>query len=261
MCTNRCLRISHQAPVKGGGEGLQREYLPLAEQELTVQRWSILWRTIVLSASGKTIYPYCKHLRFLDLRDLGELLEDDKFRGKIAKNFFTGELARFNFTMQTDKKKNRVPRLDTKKIITAIGDEITQHAPLLETLSEPIDTNIFSTALRTWAPRLENLKSLDFWDGNALSDETLRNLLHAHCPGLTSLRIYFAENEHADHHLAAFISGMQQNTLVHFENMRHCRIGAETCSALNSHGKSLTSLKLGLDGEGVQALAILQVCL
>ncbi|KAF2167707.1 hypothetical protein M409DRAFT_65831 [Zasmidium cellare ATCC 36951] len=252
---NALYRISHYAPVKGGGEGL-----PLAEQELTVQRWSILWRTITLSAFGRTINPYCRHLRFLDLRDLGDLLDDDKFRGQIAKQFFKGELAKFHFVMQTPSKYGRANRLDTKKIISAIGNEITQQAPLLEALSEPTSSNILSTALLDWAPRLPHLKSLDLWDGRALADETIRNLLHAHCPNLTNLRIYYSANEDADHQLATFISGMQENTLSSFENISACRIGPETCLALSSHGKSLQSLKLGLSDEGVQALALLQGC-
>lgn len=247
-------RISHQAPVKGGGEGL-----PLAEQELTVQRWSILWRTTILSAFGKTIYPYCRHLRSLDLRDLADLLDDDKFRGKVAKHFFTGELAKFHFVQQASGR-GRQSRLEIKRIITAIGDEITKHAPQLESLSEPANTDILSSALLEWAPRLTNLMSLDLWDGKALANETIRNLLHAHCPNLSSLRVYTSANEDADHHMAAFISGMQDNSLVYFENISGCGIGAETCLALNGHGKSLHSLKLHLDNEGIQGLALLQGC-
>jgi len=52
-------RISHDSPIKGGGS----EDLSLSEQDLTVQRWSILWRTLIMSALGHTSYPYCKHLR------------------------------------------------------------------------------------------------------------------------------------------------------------------------------------------------------
>ena len=239
--------------MKGGGEGL-----PLAEQELTVQRWSIMWRTITLSALGKTAYPYCRHLRFLDLRDLGDLLDDDKFRGKIVKQFFAGDLAKLHYVQQTPVR-GRAARLDTKKIITAIGNEITQQAPLLEALSEPTASNVFCSALSGWAPRLSNLRSLDFYDGKALADETLRNLLHAHCPNLASLRIYSSANEDADHHLASFIVGMKENSLVQFENISNCRVGAETCLALNSHGKSLQSLKLWVADEGIQALSLLEV--
>jgi hypothetical protein len=61
------------------------EAISLAEQELVGQKWSILWRTIILSALGKTILPYCKYVRVLDLDDLRQLLEDDRFRGKISR--------------------------------------------------------------------------------------------------------------------------------------------------------------------------------
>jgi hypothetical protein len=234
--------------------------LSLAEQELTVQRWSILWRTITLSTFGNTIYPYCRHLRFLDLRDLGDLLDDDKFRGKIAKHFFSGDLAEFRCLQQVSVGKGRATRLDIKKIVAAIGGQITRNAPMLEALSEPTNSNIFSSALSSWVDRLTHLRSLDLWDGTALADETLRNLLHVHCPNLSSLRIYSSPNDDADHALATFIGGMQDNTLTYFENISNCRIGGETCLALNTHGKSLQTLKLALAEEGIQALALLQEC-
>lgn len=65
----------------------------------------------------------------------------------------------------------------------------------------------------------------------------------------------------ADHSVASFISEMPENTLVNFETISHCRIGPETCLALNRHGRSLLSLKLGsLDEAGVQSLGLLQDC-
>lgn len=213
-----------------------------------------------MSAFGKTTYPYCKHLRYLDLRDLGDLLDDDKFRGKISKQFFAGVLAQYHYVLQTSTR-GRVARLDIKKIVAAIGDKITQESPLLEALSEPtIGGSIFSDSLAQWTPRLTHLKSLEMYDGKVLADETLQNLIHTSCPGLNTLRIYSSTNEDADHALAAFISGMPPNTLVTFENISNCRIGPETCLALNHHGKSLESLKLGLTDDSVQHVALLQGC-
>lgn len=229
-----------------------------------VQKWSILWRTIVSSALGQTIFPYVKHLRTLDLRDLGELLDDDKFRqGKITKNFFSAPLARFHLLSDPGVKvgtRARPKRLDSQSIISAIGDTIVEQAPLLEGLTEPKMLDNLSTVLTTWAPRLTHLKRLDLWDGRALADETIRNLLHVHCPNIDSLRMYHWAAEDADQHLATFISGMQADKLVEFENISHCHIGPETCLALNSHGKSLKSLKLGLSEEGLLALGFLQAC-
>lgn len=65
----------------------------------------------------------------------------------------------------------------------------------------------------------------------------------------------------ADHALATFISEMPENTLANLETVSHCRIGPQTCRALNRHGKSLVSLKLGsLDAAGVESLGLLQSC-
>ncbi|GAB7363141.1 hypothetical protein MBLNU230_g3427t2 [Neophaeotheca triangularis] len=255
-------RISHEAPVKGGGS----ETVSLAEQDLILLKWTILWRSIVLSALGKAAYPYCRHLRMLDLRDLSYLLDHDKFRNKnskIAKYFFAGELARFRLTIDTPSKAGSrlgIGRLDSASILSAIGDTVTQAAPLLEALSEPTITDILSTALLTWAPQLKHLRFLQLWDGKALADETLRNLLHVHCPALQQLSIYRWTGEDSDHQLATFIAGMQPNTLTYFENISSVGIGGETTLALNDHGKSLRTLKLALADEGILALGYLRGC-
>lgn len=224
-----------------------------------MQKWSILWRTLILSALGKTLYPYCRHIRVLDLLDLGYLLEDDKFRGNISKQFFANDLSRFHFTIAPTTKA-RIVRLDRAKIIAAVGDEITQHAPLLETLSEPVLLDVLSTALLTWAPRLPHLRSLKLFDGKAFADETFRNLLHAHCPNLEALTVCRSSNPETDHALATFIGGMPENKLTSLEVIGDVGIAAETFLALSSHAESLTSLKLRLGDEGILALGLLRSC-
>lgn len=240
--------------------------MSLAVQDLIVQKWTIMWRSIVLSALGKAAYPYCRHLRMLDLRDLSYLLDHDKFRNKnskIAKYFFAGDLARFRLTIDTPIKTGSrlgIGRLDSASVLSAIGDTVTQAAPLLEALSEPTITDILSTALLTWAPQLKHLRFLQLWDGKALADDTLRNLLHIHCPNLQQLSIYRWTGDDSDHQLATFIYGMQPNTLTYFENISTVGIGAETTLALNSHDKSLQTLKLALADEGILALGYLRGC-
>jgi len=208
------------------------------------------------------MYPYCRHLRELDLRDLGDLLDrlqDNKFK-KVAKQFWAGDLARFRHVFTDTPVKYRVGRLDIKKILLSIGDVLTQQAPLLEGLSEPSSSDVVSSALPLWASRLSHLRELEFWDGKALADETLRNLVHAHCRNLSELRFHHSTGDDADHNLAALINGMPENTLTRFENISSSGIGAETLLALNRHGRSLTSLKLGLDEDGILALKYLQAC-
>jgi hypothetical protein len=217
-----------------------------------------------MSALGQTIYPYCKHLRMLDLRDLGYLLEEDKFRqGKIVKNFFSGPLERFNLTVEAPVRqgsRNRPKRLDIRKIVVTVGDVITEQSPLLEALTEPTQDGLLSSALLSWAPRLSHLRRLDLWDGNALADETVCGLLHSHSPNLDALRIYFATSQDADRHIASFINGRAPNTLTYFECISDCHIGVETAIALNTHGKSLTVLKLYLTEDKIKALGCLQGC-
>lgn len=229
-----------------------------------VMKWSILWRTIILSALGRTLYPYCRHLRGLDLRDLSFLLDrldEPKFRSKVAKHFFAGELSRFHIMGETAAKvpgRTRAARLDIKKILLAVGDEITKQSPLLEELLEPTTSDVLITALPTWTPRLEHLRALEFWDGKLLSDETIRNLLHAHCPNLSRLQLYMSTDPDSDHHLAQFIGGLQQNALLTFENNSSCGIGQETCLAFNNHSRSLYELKLGVEEQGMLALGVLK---
>lgn len=57
----------------------------VAQQEQIVRKWSELWRSIILSSLNKTVFPYCRYILALNLRDLLQLLEDPKFKGKTAR--------------------------------------------------------------------------------------------------------------------------------------------------------------------------------
>lgn len=48
-----------------------------------IKKWAGLWRTIILSSLGKTLYPYSQYIRTLHLVKLEELLENSKFEAKI----------------------------------------------------------------------------------------------------------------------------------------------------------------------------------
>jgi hypothetical protein len=72
--------VQHGVSTKDEGND---EAIALADQVLVAQRWSILWRSVILSALGHTYYPYCQHIKVLDLRDLQNLLEDDQFKDSI----------------------------------------------------------------------------------------------------------------------------------------------------------------------------------
>jgi hypothetical protein len=131
--TNTFYRSHHSAPVRGGGDDLYG--LPLATKLLSIQRWSILWRSIIASALGATLFPYCRYIKNLDFRDLGNLLDEDQFRNKVYKydahplpffihltlaprQFFSGPLKQFERTDTfTSIKGKKFTRLKNAEII------------------------------------------------------------------------------------------------------------------------------------------------
>ena len=211
------------------------------------------------------MYPYCRYLRTLDLRDLTFLLEDDKFRGKILKNFFAGDLARFNVMMDTrvSSRGPKRPRLNARAILLAVGGAITKQSPLLEVLTEPVmpGLEVFSSALLEWPAQLSKLQFLQLGDGKALADERIHDLLTDSCPLLNKLEIYkWLNYDKADQCLARFLRRMKPNTLTHFQNESDCGIGPETCQALAYHAGSLTNLHLAISDTGLPGLGFLQPC-
>ena len=76
-----------------------------------------------------------------------------------------------------------------------------------------------------------------------------------------SLLIENRRDEHADHQLARFFSGLRANSLESFEIISNSNIGADSFLALNCHRESLTELKLSsLTADSVVALAMLKGC-
>lgn len=57
----------------------------MATKLLMVQKWSILWKSIINSSLDAALFPYCRYIRALDFRDLDNLLDDDQFKVKISK--------------------------------------------------------------------------------------------------------------------------------------------------------------------------------
>jgi hypothetical protein len=78
----------HQAaPITGGGSDEVEMSATLSarmkKHEQTVRKWSLLWRSIILSCLGKTLFPYCRYIRDLNLSDLEALFDNQKFRSSI----------------------------------------------------------------------------------------------------------------------------------------------------------------------------------
>ncbi|EUC45020.1 hypothetical protein COCMIDRAFT_96713 [Bipolaris oryzae ATCC 44560] len=263
-CASRALAVPaltqlykshHLAPVRGGGEDLYG--LPAATNLLTIQKWSILWRSIVASSLGATLFPYCRYIRSLDFRDLGYLLEDDQFRAKISKQFFSGPLKQFEKTETlTNIKSRKFTRIKTADVIDAIGEVVTQHTPTLEVISGELQPG----ALVRWTPRLPRLQSLELWDGKPLEDELVHASIYEHCPHFNSLMIYTWRSTNNDQKFAKFLSSMRPNTLQTLQTISDVEAGAETFLALSNHGKSLEDLRLCVTKDSIPHLALLKGC-
>ncbi|KAF2097222.1 hypothetical protein NA57DRAFT_57816 [Rhizodiscina lignyota] len=248
-------RAQHAAPVKGGSESSPT----MAERLLVIQKWSILWRSIVLSSLSKTLFPYCKYIKVLDFRDLNYMFEDDMFRGQVAQTFFGGDLSKYHKVQDTPSKarlRGRAPLLDRTSIIDAIGEDVTLQTHMAEQITGPI----LASALVRWIPRLPRLRSLQLWDGAALGDERVANLITVHCPEFDDLSIYQWDGDDTDHKLSVFIAGLPSNHLHGFETISKTGIAAESFLSLNSHADSLRDLKLAIGADAVPHLGLLKGC-
>ncbi len=74
-------RMHDVAPVTSGGS----DEVETSKKEQLTMHWAGLWRTIVLSSLDKTLFPYSKYVRRLNLQDLEELLQDRSFKNAISR--------------------------------------------------------------------------------------------------------------------------------------------------------------------------------
>lgn len=125
---------------------------------------------------------------------------------------------------------------------------------------EQVTGPVLASALLRWVPRLARLRSLQLWDGEALGDERLPNLITIHCPKFSDLSIFLWAGSDTDHKLSLFFSGLPANRLAGFETISGTGIGAESFLSLNNHGQSLRKLILSLSQEAVPHLGLLKGC-
>ncbi|KAL8790803.1 MAG: hypothetical protein Q9213_000427 [Squamulea squamosa] len=207
----------------------------LNQEEVMTMRWAQLWRTIVTSALGKTLFPYTRYIRTLNLEDLEELLQDPKFKNQVSSMFFEGELAAHKIQTSGPKKNQR---LDAGRTSNTLGDIITTSTPLLEELSGKIEND----ALLRWIPRTPHLRLLNLWYGGALVGAG--PLLRQHCHAFTTLSFWGWTHDEADHNFADFLNEINSQTLESLEIFSYASIGAESFLALSCHRYSLRELKL-----------------
>lgn len=56
----------------------------LSKEKPYFKKWTSLWRTIILSSLGKTLYPYSQYIQTLHLHGLEKLLTDFEFNARVS---------------------------------------------------------------------------------------------------------------------------------------------------------------------------------
>jgi len=256
--TSLSLHRVHKSP--GSDEESQGQIIFAGEQELLVQRWSILWRSICLASMGKTMFPYHEYLRSLDIRDLENMLEDleaPHFNGKIERKFFEGDMAAFHHqTKFLSREGNEFVRLNGQPILEGIATMIATKTYMLEQVSGRLPADEFLK----WVPYMPRLKRLELYDGVVLASAEIRKAIYQNCPQFESLSLVMWSGPDPDKHLGEFISGLPPQTLRDLIQISNCGTSTMTCTALNKHSESLRRLELSFMPAGMQALPLVKGC-
>jgi hypothetical protein len=243
-------RAQHLASVR---DDSTEDAIPLlAEQELVVQRWSILWRSVILSSMNKTFFPYSQHIRVLNMGDFQSLLDDERFKDRIRDTFFSGELKRFRIETVTANDWRRRPRLNFPAIVHAVGEQLTKNTPIVEMIRGAI----VASSLRRWIPRLPRLRSLVVWDGNELRGDVAQ-LIRLHCPSFNACG-FFQGGPSQDEELSSFFSELKEKSLEIFETFSLNGFGAQCCLSLGRHSNALKELHLVIQPAVIPHLGLLK---
>lgn len=269
-------RIHSYSPVIS--EGNEFEIRPGGQthalQEQVISKWSLLWRSIMLSSLGKTMHPYCRYIKSLDLRNLTELFENGIFRDSVQDSFFTEEIAAAitstnsnhvkRFGKQSTRRQNLRFNADLSREV--FGESIIKHVHeqaqrdksvvSIEELSGKIPANF----LLSWCGRLARLKTLTLYEGSSLSKDIGRQI-RENCPNFESLSIYSYLGNSADNNLSEFFDNLRPNSLSYFEMIHSNDIHKASFSSLSKHSDSLGELKLSsLKSNAIVCLGLLKDC-
>ena len=226
-----------------------------SKDEVLVKRIS-MWRAIILSSLGQTLFPYSRFIRTLRTQDLEEVLDllADPKRKKLSTMFFNGGLEAFEVKKQVKIQKVNLV-VDAVQTLNSLTEVITKETPMLEELSG----NLFHSTLAACLPRLPRLQTLTVYGGEAL--ENTGATFRSYNPSFKLLKFFGWQDPNADQEFARFVDDIRPNSLESFEVISTSQIGPQSFLALNGHQKTLTELKLAdLKPEAIQNLSMLKGC-
>lgn len=180
-----CARLSH---------GMARLFLPLLysihDQSpainahiLDIESSVCLWRSIIASSLGETLYPYCCWIKALKLGNLYSHLEDlARDNAGLRAQFFSPPLDK----LQIRRGRGRALNLDA--IVVEVANMVTK---CIRTAADHEDKRVGLTSLEgfylptanlpSWVSSLSRLSSLVVRDGSVLTGDVAR-AIRANCP-------------------------------------------------------------------------------
>ncbi|KAH8909834.1 hypothetical protein BR93DRAFT_965911 [Coniochaeta sp. PMI_546] len=235
------------------------------------KKWAVLWRSIITSSLGGTMYPYCLWIKSLSLGNLHSLLEDlarDHYKS-IRTWFFGAPLERFHILQRgasnVATRRNRAP-MDIEHIIFEVANQITD---FIKSSATEEDKTVGLTSLEgyhlptarlpRWVSRLSLLTSLAVRDGSVLNSD-VAEAIRENCPHFRELVCHYCVGVDVDEELAGFLGSLSPNTLESFTVMSANRLGALTYAALGRHSSSLSQLSLYVEDSAVGELPLLSNC-
>ncbi|KAK0711368.1 hypothetical protein B0H67DRAFT_602166 [Lasiosphaeris hirsuta] len=233
---------------------------------LNIEPAVCLWRSIIISSLGMTLYPYCSWVKTLKLGNLRSLLDDAdtaSVKGNLGlrKMFFDPPLQELEICR--GKKRS----LDVNGISAKVLDLVTES---IHSAAEAEDRFVGLTMLEvqfmhggklaTCLSRLARLTTLTIYDGSVLNGDVAR-AISENCPAFQEVVCYTCPGDNADTKLAGFILGLAPNTLKAFTVNSQNDIGPVTLAAFSRHSDSLLCLGLfSLQSAALNNLEILSPC-
>ncbi len=232
------------------------------------RKLTTLWRTLILSCTQKTLFPYALWIRILRLSNLRETLSDLAPYPSLRDAFFNGDMAGFSIVDDNSKltRQNR-PRLNIQAITASVGDTITafvKDAAERENKSVALahleDEYIPMGVLHMWVSRLSTLVAISTRDGSVMGPRVAA-AIRDHCPNFRELSCFYCDGPTVDADLAGFFQTLRPNTLKTFKVLSRHRLSGEAFEALGHHSSSLQSLHLGnLSAQALEHLGQLRRC-
>ncbi|KAL2164341.1 hypothetical protein VTH06DRAFT_3557 [Thermothelomyces fergusii] len=217
---------------------------PAIDAHVDVEQFICLWRSLILSSLGKTLFPYCCWIKALRLGTFGSQLEDLAQDIPGLRTLFRPPLEHLQIPHCLDGA------LDIRAIVLEVARMITDYirtsAEQQGTLAglEAIEGFQHPVAnLRNLVLGLSSLTTLFIQDGYVLTSD-VAHAIRVNCPAFRELECLYCYGPKVDQVLGGFLRNLEPNTLVSFKILSKSEVARETFRALCVHSRSLRNLEL-----------------